>query len=51
MDIRVSMNLQRGVITFVGLGLQDQPDRSTVNNIFEYSCTEEGMVSGKAVFE
>ena len=36
---------------FSGLGLQGHPDGSLVRNIFEYSFTEEGMGTGKAIFE
>ena len=36
--------------TFGGLGLQSQPDGSSVRNSFEYSCTAEGMGAGKAIF-
>ena len=36
---------------FGGLGLHGQPGGSFVSNIFEDSCTEEGMVPGKAVLE
>ena len=43
--------LRRGGRTFGGLGLQGQPDGSPVRNIFEYSCTEEGMGTGKDIFE
>ena len=42
--------LRRGR-TFGGLGLQYQPDGSSVINIFEGSFTEEGTGSGKAIFE
>ena len=40
----------RGGRTFGGLGLQGHPDGSSVSNIFEGSFTEEGAVSGKAIF-
>ena len=33
------------------LVLQGQTDVSSVSNIFKYLCTEEGTVSGKAIFE
>ena len=36
---------------FGGLGLQGQPDGSSERNIFEDSCTEEVIGSGKAIFE
>ena len=36
---------------FGGLGLQGQPDGSSVRNIFEDSFNEEGMEAGKAIFE
>ena len=42
--------LRRGR-TFGGLGLQYQPDGSSVINIFEGSFTEEVTVEGNAVFE
>ena len=43
--------LRRVFRTFVGLGLQCQPDGSSVINIFEVSLAEEGTGSGKAIFE
>ena len=43
--------LHRGGSTFGGLGLQGQPDGSSVRNVFEGSFTEEGTGSGKAIFE
>ena len=42
--------LRRGGRTFGELGLQGQPDGSSVRNILEDSCTEEETVVGKAVF-
>ena len=36
---------------FGGLEMEGQPDGSSVTNILEDSCTEEGMGSGKAIFE
>ena len=39
-----------GGITFGRLGMQGQPDGSSVRNIFEGSFTEEVTVSGKAIF-
>ena len=42
--------LRRGGITFGELGMQGQIDGSSVRNIFEDSCTAEGMGSGKAIF-
>ena len=36
---------------FHGLWLKGQPDGSSVRNIFEYSCTEEGTGSVKDIFE
>ena len=42
--------LYRGGRTFGGLGLQSQPDGSSVRNSFEDSCTAEGMGAGKAIF-
>ena len=42
--------LRRGR-TFGGLGLQYQPDGSSVINIFEGSFTEEVTVEGKSIFE
>ena len=36
---------------FGELGLQGHPDGFSVRNIFECSITEEGTVSGKAIFE
>ena len=41
----------RGGRTFGGLGLQVQPDGSSVSNIFEGLFTEEGTGSGKAIFK
>ena len=41
--------LLRGGRTFGGLGLQDNSDGSSVRNIFEYSCTEEGTGVGKGI--
>ena len=43
--------LHRGGRTFGELGLQGQPDGSSVRNIFEGSFTEEGAGSGNAIFE
>ena len=43
--------LRRGDGTFGRLGLQGQPDGSSVGNIFEGSFTGEGTGSGKAIFE
>ena len=43
--------LRIGGRKFGGLGLQGHPDGSSEINIFEDSCTEEGTVSGKAIFE
>ena len=43
--------LHRRGRTFGGLGLQGQHDLSSVINIFEDSCTEEGKGVGKAIFE
>ena len=43
--------LSRGGRPFGELGLQCQPNGSSVRNIFEGSFTEEGTGSGKAVFE
>ena len=43
--------LRRGGRTFGGLGLQGQPDGSSVSNIFEGPFTEEGTGAGKAIFE
>ena len=36
---------------FHWLGLQGQPDVSSVRNMFEDSCTEEGTGAGKSIFE
>ena len=36
---------------FHGLWLKGQPDGSSVRNIFEDSCTEEGTGAEKAIFE
>ena len=43
--------LCRGGRTFGGLVLQGRPAGSLVINILEYSCTEEGTVVGKDIFE
>ena len=43
--------IHRGGITFVGLGLQGQPDVSSVSNIFEGSFTEYETGGGKDIFE
>ena len=43
--------LSRGVRIFCALGLQGQPDGSSVRNIFEGSFTEEQTGSGKATFK
>ena len=43
--------LHRGCRTFYELGLQGQPDESSVRNIFEGSFTEYGMGLGKSIFE
>ena len=43
--------IRRGGIIFGGLGLQGHPDGPSVIIFFEDSFTEEGTVSGKAVFE
>ena len=48
---RYISGLRRRGRTFGGLGLKGQPDGSSVRNIFQGSFTEEGMVSGKAIFE
>ena len=37
--------------TFGGLGMQDQPDGSSVINMFEGSFTEEGTGAVKDIFE
>ena len=36
---------------FGGLGLQGQPDGSSVRNMFQGSFTEEGTGAGKDIFE
>ena len=36
---------------FAGLGLQGHPDGSSVSNIFEDLCTEEGTEAVKNIFE
>ena len=36
---------------FCWLGLQGQPDGSSLRNIFEDSCTEDGTIVGKSIFE
>ena len=36
---------------FGGLGLQGEPDRASVSNIFECSFTEDRKVEEKAIFE
>ena len=41
----------RGGIPFGGLGLQGQPNVSSVRNIFEVSSTEEVTGAGNAIFE
>ena len=38
----VSSRIGEGDFKFGGLRLQDQPDGSSVSNIFEGSCTKEG---------
>ena len=43
--------LHRGGRKFGGLGMQGQPDESSVRNIFEGSFTEDGTGSGKDIFE
>ena len=43
--------LRRRGRTFGGLGLRDQPDGSSVKNIFKVSLTEEVSGAGKAMFE
>ena len=43
--------IRSGGIPFGGLRLQGQPDGFSVRHIFEDSCTEEGIGSGKAIFE
>ena len=43
--------LHRGGIKFDGLGLQDQPNGSSVRNVFEGLFTEKEMGAGKAIFE
>ena len=43
--------LCRGGRTFGGLGLQGQPDGSSVRNMFEGSFTEEGTGELKSNFE
>ena len=43
--------LHRGGRTFDGLGLKFEPDGSSVRTIFKGSLTEEGTISGNAIFE
>ena len=43
--------LRREGRTLGGLGLQAQPDGSSVSNILEGSLTEDGIGAGKAIFE
>ena len=43
--------IRRGGRKFDGLGLQGQPDGSSVSNIFEGLFTEKEMGAGKAIFE
>ena len=43
--------LRRGGRRVGGLGLQGQPDVSSVRNIFEYSFNGEVTVAGKDIFE
>ena len=42
--------LHRRGITFGGLGMQGNPDGSSVSNIFEGSFTEEGTGAVNAIF-
>ena len=43
--------LGTGGLKFGGLWIEGKPDVSSVRNIFEGSCTEEGKGSGKDIFE
>ena len=43
--------ISRGGSTFGGLGLQGQPYGYPERNILDDSCTEDGTVARKAIFE